>query len=97
LSSSEKGLPNLLANCKNEFSIRRSINYYIYTNIKREKSNIHVSLSLISAFIFFYVKAEEAESIFGPSNGNKTSFCKNTDSAIFPQVLELLFREFRQG
>ena len=52
---------------------------------------------LISAFIFFYVTAEAAESIFGPSNGNRTSFCRNTDSAIFPQVLELLFREFRQG
>ena len=47
--------------------------------------------------IFFYVKAEEAESILVQAMEIRLVFCKNTDSAIFPQVLELLFREFRQG
>jgi len=90
LSSSENGLPNLLANCKNEFSIRRSIKYYYYKNIKR-KSQIYMSGFLRSLrSIFFYIKAEAA--YFVPCNGNRTLITANIIKC-HPKVLEPLFHE----
>ena len=44
-----------------------------------------------SAFIFFYVTAEAAESIFGPSNGNRTSFCKILIVQYFDRYLSYYY------